>query len=245
ITEKTFLVSIIHGNNEIGVIQDLEKIGKICKEKNILFHTDACQSFTKVYLDVKKQNLELVSLNSHKIHGPKGIGALYIHEGIKIIPLIHGGGHEFQKRSGTENVPGIVGFGEAVKISDKNKIDKMKKLRNKLINNLLKIPNTKLNGPSDENNRLCNNINISFSDLESETIMAYLEKYKIYVSVGSACLSHASSEKSTSHVLKAIGLKENEINGSIRISISKYTSEKEIDYFLKKLNEVVEKLREK
>lgn len=243
ITEKTFLVSIIHGNNEIGVIQDLEKIGKICREKKILFHTDACQSFTKIPINVKKypkghkQNLDLVSLNSHKIHGPKGIGALYIREGIKIIPLINGGGHEFQMRSGTENVPGIIGFAEAVKIADKKDIIQMKKLQDKLINEILKIPNTKLNGLAGEK-RLCNNINISFENIDGEMLKNYLEKNKIYISTGSACQSHESS-----HVLKALGLKENEINSSIRISISKYTTEKEIDYFLEEIRKVVERLR--
>ena len=239
ITKKTFLVSIIHGNNEIGTIQDLEKIGKICKEKNVLFHTDACQSFTKTFLDVKKQNIDLATINSHKIHGPKGIGALYIREGIKIIPLIHGGGHEFQKRSGTENVPGIIGFAKAVEISNKKDIEKIRNLRDKLISEILKIPNTKLNGATKEN-RLCNNINVSFSDFESEAIMAYLEKYKIYVSVGSACQSHLNK---SSHVLKAIGLKENEINSSIRISISKYTTKKEINYFLEKIKKIIYKLK--
>ena len=122
IKKDTLLVSIIHGNNEIGTIQDLKEIGKICKEKNVFFHTDACQSYTKTFLDVKKQNLDSVTLNAHKIHGPKGVGALYLKEGIKITPLQHGGGHERNRRSGTENVPGIVGFGEAVKISNKKDI---------------------------------------------------------------------------------------------------------------------------
>ncbi|MEK6817464.1 MAG: cysteine desulfurase family protein, partial [Nanoarchaeota archaeon] len=240
ITKKTFLVSIIHGNNEIGTIQDLEKIGKICKEKNVLFHTDACQSFTKIPIDINKQNLDLVSLNSHKIHGPKGIGALYIKEELKkkIIPLIHGGGHEFQMRSGTENIPGIIGFAEAVKIGDKKEIMQMKKLRDKLIDGILKIPNTKLNGPQEK--RLCNNINISFKNIDGETIASYLEKNKIYISVGSACQSHINE---SSHVLKALGAKENEINSSIRISLSKYTTEKEIDYFLEKLKNITNKLK--
>ena len=240
ITKKTFLVSIIHGNNEIGTIQDLEKIGKLCKEKNVLFHTDACQSFTKTFLDVKKQNINLATINSHKIHGPKGVGALYIREGIKIIPLIHGGGHEFQKRSGTENVPGIIGFAEAVKISDKNEINKMASLRDKLISEILKIPNSKLYGATGDK-RLCNNINISFKNIDGEMLQNYLEKKGIYVSAGSACQSQINK---SSHVLKAIGLKENEINSSIRISISKYTTEKEVDYFLEKLKMVVGKLRE-
>ncbi|MEK6833303.1 MAG: cysteine desulfurase family protein, partial [Nanoarchaeota archaeon] len=136
INNKTFLASIIHGNNEIGTIQNIEAIGKICREKGVLFHIDACQSFTKTPIDVNKQNIDLITLNSHKIYGPKGVGALYIREGIKITPLFHGGGHEKKLRSGTENVAGIVGFAKAVKILNNKDIIKMKKLRDKLIEGL-------------------------------------------------------------------------------------------------------------
>jgi len=238
ITDKTIVVSIIHGNNEIGIIQDLEEIGKICKEKNVLFHTDACQSFTKVPINVKKQNLDLVTLNSHKIHGPKGVGALYIKEGIKITPLSHGGGHEKKLRSGTENVSGIVGFAKAVEISNKKDVEKMKLLRDKLIEGILRIPNTKLNG--SKNNRLCNNVNISFNNIEGEAVGGYLENFGIYTSTGSACASHSLEQ---SHVLKAIGLSPVQINSSLRISLSKYTTEEDINYVLEKLEKIVEKLR--
>ncbi len=128
ITNKTILVSVIHGNNEIGTIQDLEAIGKICRKKGTLLHTDACQSFTKVSIDVRKQNIDLVTLNAHKIHGPKGVGALYIREGIQITPLLHGGGHERKIRSGTENVSGIVGFGKAVEVAKKKDIERMNEM---------------------------------------------------------------------------------------------------------------------
>jgi len=238
ITDKTIVVSIIHGNNEIGIIQDLEEIGKICKEKNVLFHTDACQSFTKVPINVKKQNLDLVTLNSHKIHGPKGVGALYIKEGIKITPLSHGGGHEKKLRSGTENVSGIVGFAKAVEISNKKDVEKMKLLRDKLIEGILRIPNTKLNG--SKNDRLCNNVNISFNNIEGEAVGGYLENFGIYTSTGSACASHSLEQ---SHVLKAIGLSSVQINSSLRISLSKYTTEEDINYVLEKLEKIVEKLR--
>lgn len=238
ITEKTFLISIIHANNEIGTIQKLEEIGKVCKQKNVLFHIDACQSFTKVLIDVKKQNLDLVTINSHKIHGPKGIGAIYIKEEIEIIPLLHGGGHEKGKRSGTENIPEIVGFSEAVKISNQKDVKKMEKLRDNLIKSILKIKDTKLNGP--EKNRLCNNINISFNNIEGESIGGYLESQGIYVSTGSACMSNTLK---SSHVLKAINLTSLEANSSIRITISKYTTKQEADYFLKKLKLAVERLR--
>ncbi|MBU1129334.1 MAG: cysteine desulfurase [Nanoarchaeota archaeon] len=239
INEKTFLVSIMHANNEIGTIQDLETIGKICKEKKVLFHTDACQSFTKVLIDVKKINLDLVSLNSHKIHGPKGVGALYIKEGTLITPLMHGGGHEHKMRSGTENVSGIVGFARAVEIAKKKDVENMKKLRDKMIKGILEIENAKLNGPIMEK-RLCNNVNVCFNNVEGEAIGGYLENAGIYTSTGSACASHSLE---SSHVLKAIGLKQIQINSSIRISINKYTTEKEVDYFLEKIYEIIKKLR--
>jgi len=239
ITDKTIVVSVIHGNNEIGTIQDLKEIGKICKEKNVLFHTDACQSFTKTKIDVEKMNLDLVTLNAHKIHGPKGVGALYIKEGIKIIPLLHGGGHEKGLRSGTENTPGIVGFGKSIKIANKKDVENMKRLRDKLIEGILKIENVKLNGPIGEK-RLCNNINISFNDIEGEAVGGYLEQKGILTSTGSACSSHTLE---TSHVLKATGLSPLQANSSIRISLSKFTNEKEVDYFLKVLPKIVKKLR--
>jgi cysteine desulfurase len=238
ITNKTFIVSVIHGNNEIGTIQDLEAIGKICRKKGVAFHTDACQSFTKVPIDVRKQNLDLVTLNAHKIHGPKGVGALYVREGTHITPLLHGGGHERKMRSGTENVSGVVGFAKAVEIANKKNIEKMEKLRDKLIEGLLNITNTKLNGPRE--NRLCNNVNVSFNNIEGEAIGGYLENFGICTSTGSACASHSLE---ISHVLKAIGLTPIQSNSSIRMSISKYTTEEEINYLLEVLTKIVEKLR--
>jgi len=171
ITDKTIVVSIIHGNNEIGTVQDLGMIGKICRDKGVLFHTDACQSYTKVAIDVRKQNLDFVTLNSHKIHGPKGVAALYIREGVKIVPLLHGGEQEFKLRSSTENVPGIVGFAKAVNIAKDKDVKKMTELRDKLIDGLLKIENVKLNGPRE--NRLCNNVNVSFNNIEGEAIGSF------------------------------------------------------------------------
>ena len=238
ITDKTILVSVIHGNNEIGTIQNLEAIGKICRKRRVFLHTDACQSFTKTLLNVKKQNLDLVTLNAHKIHGPKGVGALYIKDGIKITPMSHGGGHERKLRSGTENIPGIVGFAKAVEVANRKDIEKMIKMRNKLIENILKIPSTRLNGAKEK--RLCNNVNISFNNIEGEAIGGYLENYGICTSTGSACSSHSLE---TSHVLKAIGLTPIESNSSLRITISKYTTDEEIDYFLEMLSRIVEKLR--
>ncbi len=238
ITDNTILVSVIHGNNEIGTIQNLEAIGKVCKSHDVLFHTDACQTFTKVPIEVKKQNLDLVTLNAHKIHGPKGVGALYIRDGIKITPIAHGGGHEDGLRSGTENISGIVGFAKSIEIVKRKDIEEITTLRDKFIEEILKIPNTKLNGPKE--NRLCNNINISFNNIEGESIGGYLENYGIYTSTGSACASHSLK---SSHVLKAIGLSPIQSNSSLRISLSKYTTEEDVDYVLEKLPKVVEKLR--
>lgn len=238
INEKTIVVSIIHGNNEIGTVQNLEAIGKVCKEKKVYFHTDACQSFTKIPLDVKKQNLSLVTLNAHKIHGPKGVGALYIKEGIQIIPIAHGGGHERNIRSGTENVSGIVGFAKSIEIANKKDLERIKRLRDKIIEGILKIQNVKINGSMEK--RLCNNINVSFNNIEGESIGGYLENLGICTSTGSACASHSLE---TSHVLKAIGLTPIQANSTLRISISKYTTQEEVDYFLQVLPKIVDKLR--
>ncbi|MFH1918140.1 MAG: cysteine desulfurase family protein [Nanoarchaeota archaeon] len=239
ITDKTIVVSVIHGNNEIGTIQDLEMIGKVCREKNVLFHTDACQSYTKTFLDVKTQNLDLVTLNSHKIHGPKGVGTLYIRDGINLTPLFHGGGHERKIRSGTENVSGIVGFAKAVEIADKRDVEKMAGMRDRLIEGILKIENTKLNGAQGDK-RLCNNINVSFNNIEGEAVGGYLEQKGFCTSTGSACASHSLE---TSHVLKSIGLTPVQGNSSIRVSISKFTTNEEVDYFLEVLPSIVNKLR--
>jgi len=239
IRENTALVSVIHGHNEIGTIQNIEKIGEICKRKGVYFHIDACQSYMKTDIDVKKQNLDLVTLNSHKIHGPKGVGALYVRKGIKIEPLQHGGGQEKAVRSGTENISGIVGFAEAVKLHKKDDVKKMEKLRDNLIKGILKIQNTKLNGPKE--NRLCNNVNVSFNNIEGEALSGYLNDYGICVSTGSAC---SSKSLEPSYVLRAIGLTHLQANSSIRLSISRFTTESEIDYTLKILNKVVGQLRE-
>ncbi len=242
ITDKTILVSIIHGNSEIGTIQNLEELGAVCKKHDVYFHTDACQSYTKTDIDVKKQNLDLVTISSHKIHGPKGVGALYARKGINIAPLFHGGEHEFGLRAGTENVPGIVGFAAAVKVagfSNKNQkqIEHMTKLRDKLIEGALKIPGSRLNGPKE---RLCNNINLSFRGIEGEALGGYLDQKWVCSSTGSACSSRTLEP---SHVLKAIGLSDEEAHGSLRLTLSKFNTEKEIDYVLKILPKYVEKLR--
>jgi len=240
ITDKTILVTIIHGNNETGTIQDLEPLGKICRERSVLFHTDACQSFTKTELDVNKQNLDLVTINSHKIHGPKGVGALYIRKGTSIGPWQHGGGHELGLRAGTENIHGIVGFAEAAKLGmDNAHVKYMKKLRDKLINDVLAIENVRLNGPKGDK-RLANNANFSFQGIEGEALGGYLDQKEICTSTGSAC---SAKVLEPSYVLKAIGLTDEEANGSLRLTISRFTTEEEIDYVLEELPKIVKKLR--
>jgi cysteine desulfurase len=241
ITPKTILASIIHGNNEIGTIQDLRALGEICRKNKVYLHTDACQSYTKTELNVRKQPVDLVTLNAHKIHGPKGVGALYIRRGTNIKAWQHGGGHERNLRSGTENIHGIVGFAEAVKIANNHKhVKYMIRLRNKIIESIEKnISECRLNGPRGDK-RLCNNINFIFSRIEGEAIGGYLDLKGISSSTGSACSSHSLEP---SHVLQAIGLSKAEANGSLRLSISRFTTEQEIDYMLSILPGIIKKLR--
>ncbi len=238
IRPDTLLVSIMHANNEIGVIQDIEAIGKICKEKKVLFHTDAVQSYTKVSIDVKKINADMISLNGHKIHGPKGVGALFVKDGVKLKRLIDGGSQEKKLRAGTENIPGIVGFAEAVKIANNSHVKHMQKLRDKLIDEILKIKDTRLNGPREK--RLCNNVNVSFKFVEGEAIGGYLDADGICSSTGSAC---SSKSLEPSHVLMALGMKEEDAHGSLRLTLSRFTTDQEIDFVLEKLPKIVEKLR--
>ncbi len=241
IKKETILVSIIHGNNEIGTIQDLESIGKICKEHNIYFHTDACQSYTKTELDVDRFNLDLVTINAHKINGPKGVGALYVRKGTTIDPLLHGGPQEHRLRGGTENIPGIVGFAVAAKegMKAKHRME-MARLRDKIINTILSdVEGTKLNGPRG-GNRLPNNVNIAFKAIEGEALGGLLNVKNIATSTASAC---SSLTLDPSHVLKAIHLTDEEANGSLRISLSRFTTEEEVDVFLKELPKIVERLR--
>ena len=237
IRDDTLVVSIIHGNNEIGTIQDLKSIGEICKSKGVYFHTDACQSYTKVSLDVNKMGLDLVTLNAHKIHGPKGVGALYVRKGVKLGVYIVGGGQEKGMRSGTENIAGIVGFAKAVKLAKSKHVKYISSLRDKLIKGILEIPDVRLNGPVD---RLCNNINVSFKYIEGESIGAYLDVKGICSSTGSAC---SSTKLEASHVLKAIGLSDLEAHGSLRLSLSRFNTVDEVEKVLEVLPGIVEKLR--
>jgi len=239
LTEKTALVSIIHGNNEVGTINRLKEVAKIVHSKGALLHTDACQSFTKTELDIDGWGLDLVTVNAHKIHGPKGVGALYVADNIPLQPGQHGGGHEWAMRSGTENVPCIAGFAKAVSISDVSDIPKIEALRDRLISEILEAnPGSWLNGPKKE--RLCNNANISFPHIEGEGMLLYLDQKGVLVSTGSACSSHTLEP---SHVLTSMGLPPEECHGAIRFSLSRYTTAEEIDYAIASVNEVAERLR--
>ena len=243
IKKDTILVSIMHANNEIGTIEPIEEIGKICREKGIYFHTDAAQSFGKIPIDVNKMNIDLMTVSSHKMYGPKGAAALFIRKGTKIEPLIHGGGHESGLRSSTVNVAAIVGFAEAARICEREMKKEAKreiKLRDKLIKGVLeKIEGSYLNGHPRE--RLPNNINFSFPGIEGESLIMQLDFLGIAASTGSAC----SSEKlEPSHVLLAIGLKPEQAHGSLRLSLGKWTKEKDINYVLEVLPKVVKRLRE-
>ena len=237
IRKDTILVSIIHGNNEIGTINDLEAIGKICKENKVYFHTDACQSFTKIPIDVKKTNIDLITINAHKIHGPKGVGALFIKKGTRTDAFQHGGGQEFNLRSGTENIPGIVGFAKSVEIAEDH--EKIARLRDSLIEKIEKeIPEVKFNGSRKK--RLQNNVNFIFKYIEGEALLIKLDDKGIMASTGSAC---SSKSLEASHVLLAIGLPPSIAHGSIRFSLSRYNTKEEIEYTIKNLKEIVAELR--
>jgi len=239
IGKETLLVSIQHANQEIGTIQDIEEIGKICKEKGVLFHVDAVQSFTKLPIDVERSNIDLLSISAHKIHGPRGVGALYVRKGVKLKPLIDGGYNEFGLRAGSENVAGAVGFGKAVEIAEESQVTHVRGLRDFLAKGLLEIPDSRLNGPRGDK-RLCNNVNITFRYVEGESVLLHLDMRGIIVTTGSACFSRTLEP---SHVILALGLKHEDAHGSVRFSLSKYNTKEEMDYTIENVREVVEELR--
>lgn len=243
IKDDTILVSVMFANNEIGTIQPIKEIGEICKERKIIFHTDAVQAVGHVEIDVKELNIDLLSLAGHKIYGPKGVGALYIRKGLKIDNLIHGGGQERARRAGTENVAGIVGLGKAIELATadiKKDSEKLSFLRDKLMSGIVeKIPYTKINGPKGEN-RLPGNVNISFKFIEGEGILLSLDYEGICASSGSACTSGALDP---SHVLLSIGLDHETAHGSLRLSLGDNTTEEEVEYVLEKLPPIIERLR--
>lgn len=242
IREDTILVSVMFANNEIGTLEPIEEIGKLCREKGILFHTDAVQAVGNVPIDVQKMNIDLLSMAAHKFYGPKGMGALYIKKGIKIDGLIQGGSQERGRRAGTENIPGIVGMGKALSLASENMNEESKRLtylRDRLIDGLLKIPGTRLNG--DRTNRLPGNVNVTFDSVDGEVLVMALDDIGIYASTGSAC-SAGSIEPS--HVLTAIGLSDKNAKSSLRLTLGAKTTEEDVDYAVSSLNEIISKLRE-
>ena len=241
ISENTFLVTIMFGNNEIGTVEPIESIGKITKEHNIIFHTDAVQAVGKEKIDVNRFNIDLLSISAHKIYGPKGAGALYVRKGTTLEPLAHGGGHEKGFRSSTLNTPGIVGLGKACELGLKrmNKdVLNMKKLRDILIKNITEIDETYLNGHPIK--RLANNAHFRFSAIEGESLSLMLDDKGIAASTGSAC---SSKKLQASHVLLAIGLKPEESHGSLRLSLGRMSTKEEVEYVSNVLPEIVNKLR--
>jgi cysteine desulfurase len=243
IRDDTILISVMFANNEIGSIQPIAEIGALAKEKGIVFHTDAVQALGHVAIDVEAMNIDLLSASGHKLYGPKGIGMLYIRKGIKIKPLIHGGAQERNRRAGTENVPGIVGLGEAVKLACAELDTETKRLtalRQKFIDGVLNtIPYSRLNGHPV--NRLPGNANISFEFIEGESMLLLLDSKGICASSGSAC---TSGSLDPSHVLLAIGLPHEKAHGSLRVSLGHFNTEEEIDLILKELPPIVERLRQ-
>jgi cysteine desulfurase len=243
ITDKTILVSIMFANNEIGTIQPIKEIGKICRDKKVLFHTDAVQAVGNVEIDVKDMNIDMLSLAAHKFYGPKGVGALYIRKGIRIHNLVHGGGQERARRAGTENIAGIVGLGKAIELATSNleaNSERLKSLRDKLIDGLLKVPHTRLNGPVGDK-RLPGNVNVCFEFIEGESVLLLLDDKDICASSGSACTSGALDP---SHVLLAIGRPHEIAHGSLRLSIGDGTTEEEVGYVLEAIPPIVQRLRE-
>lgn len=242
IRPDTILISVMTANNEIGTIQPIAEIGAIAKEHGILFHTDAVQAFGHIPIDVETMHIDMLSASGHKLNGPKGIGLMYIRKGVKIRSFIHGGAQERQRRAGTHNVPGIVGFGKAAELAfaDMDKrIDYETKLRDHLIERVLnEIPYARLNG--ERENRLPNNANFCFRFIEGESMLILLDQQKICASSGSAC---TSGSLDPSHVLLAIGLPHEIAHGSLRITLSEKTTKEEIDFTIDRLKEIIERLR--
>ena len=241
IREDTALVTIMYANNEIGTIMPIAEIGKVCREKGVLFHTDAVQAVGNVPIDVKAQNIDMLSLSGHKIHAQKGIGALYVRKGVPLPNLTFGGGQERGKRPGTENVPAIVGLGEAITAACEDipgKIERVTRLRNKIIDGVLEIEGSRLNGNREK--RLSGNINISFLGVEGESLLLLLDTKGICASSGSAC---TSGSLDPSHVLLALGLPHEVAHGSMRLSISAELTDDDADYIITSVKQVVERLR--
>ncbi len=241
-TKETTLVTIMVANNEIGTIEPIKELAEITQEGGAVFHTDAVQAVTKVPLDVERLKVDLLSLSAHKFHGPKGVGALYVRKGVKLRPLVYGGGHERGLRSSTENIPGIVGLGKAIELGVKEmdeSVVRMTAIRDRIIEGTLtSVDRCYLNGPRE--NRLCNNAHFRFDYIEGEALVIGLDMKGIATSTGSAC---SARDTETSHVLKAIGLRSENARASLRISLSKMNTMKEAEKYLGAILEVVTELR--
>lgn len=241
IRKDTVLVSVMHANNEIGTIEPIKEIGRICREKKVYFHTDAAQTFGKIPIDVNALNIDLLTASSHKIYGPKGAAMLYARDDVRIEPLLHGGGHEKGLRSSTVNVPSIVGFAKAAELCAEEmsaENDRLRGLRDELIDGALTIEGSRLNGHREL--RLSNNVNVSFDFVEGESMVMLLDSYEIETSTGSAC---ASARLEPSYTLLALGLTPQQAHGSLRLSLGRWSRKDEISYLLEILPQVVQKLR--
>ena len=242
IREDTALVTIMYANNEIGTIQPIEEIAAICREKNVIFHTDAVQAVGHVKIDVHAQGIDMLSISGHKIHAQKGIGALYVRKGIPMTNLIFGGAQERSRRAGTENIPAIMGLAKAMELANtdiEERAEKTSRLRDRLIDGLLKLPRTRLNG--DRVKRLPGTVNVSIEGIEGESLLLMLDMNGICASSGSAC---TSGSLDPSHVLLSLGLKHEVAHGSLRLSINEETTDEDVDYILEVVPKVVKRLRE-
>lgn len=242
IREDTCLVSVMYANNEIGSIQPIAEIGAVCKEKGVIFHTDAVQAVGHVHINIKEENIDMLSLSAHKFHGPKGVGLLYARKGVRLTNIIEGGAQERGKRAGTENIPGIVGMVEALKEANANidaNAEKVSALRDRLIEGLEKIPHSALNG--DRTKRLPGNVSFCFEGIEGESLLLLLDAKGICASSGSAC---TSGSLDPSHVLLAIGRPHEVAHGSLRLTLSEENTQEEVDYIIEETTKVVKYLRD-
>lgn len=242
IQPNTLLVSVMHANNEVGTLQPVAEIGRICREKDVVFHSDAVQGFCKAPLNVNELNVDLMSISGHKIYGPKGVGALYVRRGVRLGAFMEGGEQERGKRGGTLNVPGIVGFAKAAEVASADQFEeseRQSRLRNRLIDSVQSsIPNARLNGHREA--RLTNNAHFCFEGVEGEPLLLALDMAGVYASAGSAC--HAGSTE-PSHVLMAMGLSVETARGALRLTIGRSTTEEAVDYTVERLCEIVHNLR--
>jgi len=241
ITDKTFLVTIQQGNQEVGTIQPIEEIGRICKEKGILFHTDISLSFTNLDLDMSRISADMATMSAHKIHGPKGVGALYVRKGTSIKKMMHGGYSELDFRAGTENVAGVIGFGRAVELAEPVHAEFIRSIQKALLDRLGKqVEDSEINGPKELDKRLPGNVNISFLSVEGESVVLHLDMKGISVITGSACFSRSLEP---SYVMMAMGFSHERAHGSIRFSLSRFNRIDEIDRVVDSCREIVENLR--